>query len=174
MAATLVGSNAGFDSIAVEDTTYVRRIYKDKGGNGYVAYVVVISSYYGTVESEELIHIGNDGVIKGIKKITFKTSDEGWGFVPPSEESVNAFYERIPGANSVTLEDVELITGATTTSTGVMNSIKEALEIADGIIAEENAKNPTPRIVGAAIIAVFTLGVALAIVNLKKRRVEGR
>lgn len=167
LAGSLVGGAADFEDVTPSGTEYLKRIYRDKNGSGYVAYVVVISENYGTVESEALIHIGNDAKIKNINKLTFKTSDAIYGYVPPTLEEIDAFYSRLPGSDHVTIDGVELVTNATNTSTNVVNSIKEALSAAEDII---NAGNQTPRALGIAILCVIVIGTAVAIVFLKKRR----
>ena len=136
----MLGGTPDFENITPDGTTYLRRLYKDKNGNGYAAYVVVISSHYGTVESEALIHIGNNGKINNINVLTWKTSDkvEGeWPFTPPEESEVDAFYARLEGASSATIDGVEHIGGATNTSGGVKKSFKEALLFADEAIKKD-------------------------------------
>ena len=128
IAKEMVGANAKFTDVTPTDKEYVKRLYMDDLGRGYVAYVVVINKRYNRVESEAVIYIDNSGCINEIKKLTFKTSDAGWGFVPPTDEVIDSFYDRLTGNNSKTLENVELVTNATNTSTSVVKSIKEALD----------------------------------------------
>ena len=143
LAMELVDGATGFSAVTLDgDYENLIAVYKEDGGNGYVAYVMVISSHYGTVESEALIHIQNNGKIKNINKLVWKTSDAGWGFVPPADDVVDAFYDRLPNNDSDSIGDVELITGATSTSTGVVNSFKEALSAVDKLIAKDM---PTPE-----------------------------
>ena len=166
LAEALVGEKLDLERVDIKNATYVRRVYKDKNGNGFIAYVVVISENYGTVESESLIHIGNDGKIKGIKKITFKTSDAIYGYVPPTSEAIDAFYARLVGKSTVTIDGVELVSNATNTSTNAVNAIKEALAIVDEILPENNI----PRIIGiAALVAAIISFVTVAVIIRKKR-----
>ena len=137
LATGLVGVDAELVSVDFENASTVKRVYCDKGGKGYVAYVLVISESYGTVESEALVHVGTNGKIKNIKKLTWKTSDAIYGYVPPTEEAVNDFYGRLPGNGSDTIDGVELVTNATNTSTGVVNSVKEALTVIDTLIRQD-------------------------------------
>ncbi len=125
-AEALVGEGAELESVDVGESEYVRRIYRDKNGGGYVAYAVVISGY-GYPESETLIHIGADGSLRKIEKITWKTSDAMYGYVPPTEDVVNAFYERLNNSTVTDIDGVELVTNATNTSTNVLKSVKEAI-----------------------------------------------
>ena len=100
----------------------------DQNGNGYIAHVLVMSTnYVGVVESEALVHIGEDGKIINIKKLAFKTSDAIYGYVPPTEDAINAFYDRLPGNGMGSIDGVDLVTNATNTSGNVIASIKEAL-----------------------------------------------
>ena len=166
----LVGEGAVFENVTPEGLTYVRRIYREEGGRSYVAYVVVISANYGTVESEALIHIDNKGEIKNIKRLTWKTSDAIYGYVPPTEDVVNAFYGRLPGNDAESIEKVELVTNATNTSTHVVNSFKEALVAVDKLIVENNDVDKTPRIVGIVILVAAVLGAVAATVVSRKVR----
>ena len=169
LAETLVGEELDLEEVTPAETEYLRRLYKDKNGNGYLAYVVVISANYGTVESEALIHIGNNGKIKGINKLTWKTSDlietPYYSFYPPSEEVVNAFYDRLNGVNSSSINGVELITNATNTSTNVVNSFKEALIAVDTLEV-----NYAPRIIGIVAISLLLIGSVAVFVVFRKRR----
>ncbi|MBO5879884.1 MAG: hypothetical protein J6Q68_04975, partial [Clostridia bacterium] len=140
----------------------------NKGGKGYVAYVVVISANYGTVESEALIHIGNNGKISGLNKLTWKTSDAMYGYVPPTAEEVDAFYNRLSGTSSSTIDAVELVTNATNTSTNVINSFKEALTAVDAVRASE--KSIAPRVIGITVLVVAVGSFVAFFVYNRKRR----
>ena len=137
----LIGSEVELTDVTPEDTTDVKRMYKASGNNGYIAYVLVISQY-GTTETETLIHISNTGKIVSVNKLVWKTSDAMYGYVPPTDGVVNAFYDRLPGTTSDTADGVELVTNATSTSTKLMTGIKEALAIADSLIKKDM---PTPE-----------------------------
>ena len=175
LAATLVGEGADLENIEIGSSDYVKRLYRDKGGKGYVAYMVVISQY-GTPETETLIYADNDGKILGINKITWKTSDAIYGYVPPTEDVVDVFYEKLPGndlgniKSKFTGEGVELVANATNTSKNLIASIVEALEMVDADANKTSLPvDNTPRIVGIAILAVAFLSVA-AIITLKAVR----
>ena len=103
-------------------------------------------------------------------RLVWKTSDAGWGFVPPPPEEVDAFYGRIPGADLWSSGDVALVTGATQTSGHLMDSVNEALFEVELIARDQN---PTPRVIGIAITAALVIVTACAIVILKKKG-EGR
>ena len=124
--------------VNADDTQYLKRLYKDNGGSGYVAYLVVQSQYGGS-ETETLVHISNDGEILNINKLVWKTSDAMYGFVPPSEDVVDAFYARLIGAGTYELNynfmqsGSELVSGATNTSKNLVSSLYEALTFVDEI-----------------------------------------
>ena len=168
LAETLMGAAADFENITPDENQYLKRLYKDKGGKGYIAYVVVISANYGTVESEALIHIGNNGKISGLNKLTWKTSDAMYGYVPPTAEEVDAFYNRLSGASSSTIDAVELVTNATNTSTNVINSFKEALTAVDAVRASE--KSIAPRVIGITVLVVAVGSFVAFFVYNRKRR----
>ena len=170
LAKELVGKDVELTDVTPNGTKFVRRIYK-AGSEGYVAYVVAISPNYGTVETETLIHIGNDGKIVKINKLLWKTSDAINGYVPPTEDVVNEFYGRLPGNNSGTIGEVELVTHATNTATRLVDGIKEALAAADTLIEGEaaNKVDNTARIVGVTVI-VLALGAAIAFTVIKRKR----
>ncbi|MBR5817685.1 MAG: FMN-binding protein [Clostridia bacterium] len=183
LAAELVGAGATFTDVTPKGLSNVKRIYKENGGKGYVAYAVVISTQYGTPETETLIHFNNDGRIAGVKKVVWKTSDAIFGYVPPSEETVDAFYAKFPGKNAgefkaaFTGEGVELVANATNTATALVTAMIEAFDATDAIIAA-NTPDPTPapvdytpRTVGIIIISVaFAAVAALVVIKIVRRR----
>ncbi len=160
----LVGSGSTFTDVTPEDTELVKRVYKEDSGKGYVAYMVVISPNYGTVETETLVHIGNDGKIVNVMKLVWKTSDAMYGYVPPTEDVVNEYYAKLPGNNSASFNEdfigegeVEHVTNATNTSGRLAKSIGEALSVADSLIAAEpeiEIPDYAARIIGIVILAL--------------------
>ena len=167
LATELVGQGATFDDVTPDGTKYARKMYKEKNGNGFVAYVLVMSQY-GTPETETLVHIGNDGKIVNVKKLLWKTSDAMYGYEPPTQEQADAFYAELPGKDALEIanyraEDAELVSNATRTSLGLVNGISEALEVANGFMT-------TPRTVGIIILAVAFASVAAVIVVKCVRR----
>ena len=164
----MLGGDAEIVDITPANADYLKRLYKS--ANGYIAYIVAISPNYGTVETETLIRIDNSGKIAEVKRMVWKTSDALYGYVPPTEEEVKAFYDRLPGNSSGTIGSVELVTNATSTSTRFMNGIEEALKAAEAEIAKDAANNNTARVVGIAVIAISVLGAVLFTVIKRKRR----
>ena len=159
LAGELVGAELDLTDVTPEDTKYLKRLYKDNSGKGYIAYVASISEYYGTVDTENIIHIGNDGKIKNIKKLVWAVSEAKpeWGYNPPSEEKLGEFYDGLNGKDSASLEEVDLQTGATNTTTVLVDSIKEALSAASELIKkdlptpEEEVKALAGELVGAEL-----------------------
>lgn len=165
-AAELVPNSKGFDKVELEgENDYLISLYREKSGLGYVAYVLVISPNYGTPETESVIYIGNDTKVEAINTLTWKTSAAGWGYVPPTPEEAEAFYERLLGVDYYSLYDTKIVTKAASTSERVLDSFNEALTA-----VKEAEKSPLPRVLGI-IIAAFAIGafVTLLVYNRKRR-----
>lgn len=171
----LIGKDVELTDVTPVERNYVRRVYRASGNNGYIVYAVVISKNYGTVETETLLHVNNDGSIVNVKKLTWKTSDAMYGYVPPTEETVNAFYETLPGKNSDSIKGVDLVANATNTSTSLVASISEGL-LAVERIESDGSVNYLPRIVGISVLAAaliaFAVCKALPVI-IEKRRKNG-
>ena len=169
LSATLMGVSVD-DLVNVtpeESGDHLKRVFKDKNGKGYAAYIVVMSTHYeGQVETETLVHIGLDSTIKGINKLQWNVSAAApdWGYNPPSADEVTALYGELVGKNSETIDSVDLATGATNTTTAMVGSVKEALEVVEGIIDAEVGENYLPRIIGIVVLAVGVLGFVAYIV----------
>ena len=148
----MVGANAEFSDVTPEEREYVKRIYREKSGNGYVAYLVVMSpNYEGVVETETLVHVGNNGKISNIKKLTWKTSDAIYGYEPPSNDVVDPFYESLKGKNITELEELKLlddgnkdtphggllVTNASQTTGRLLGSLIEAIDDIEELIKKD-------------------------------------
>lgn len=173
----LVPGSTGFTSVEPDEGyENIVKLYVDNDGNGYVAYLMVVNTRYNRVETETLVHVGSDGKIKNIERLIWKTSDAGWGYVPPEEDAVAAFYDSLIGADLATLKsmyaledsgDGILVTGATTTSRALVGSIIEGIEA-------NPCPDYTPRVVGIVIIAVALASVcAVVIIKAVRRRKNG-
>ena len=145
LAETLLGADKGsLENVTPDDGGTVKRVYRDATGDNYAVYLVVISSHYGTVETETLVHIDRDGVVKGIEKLTWKVSDPApdWGYNPPNEETLETLYDSIVGKDSETMKEVDLTTGATNSTTSLVNSVLDAInavkELSANSLQEEN------------------------------------
>jgi len=113
-----------------ENNNFVKRVYCLSGNKGYVAYVYSINERYGVVDTENLVHIGTDGAIKNIMKLTWSVSDPmpEYGYNPPSADRLDQLYNDFTGKNTDNIGDVDLVTGATNTTTVLKNSLVEALK----------------------------------------------
>ena len=137
LAKALVGEGASLSKITATGD-YVKEVYVDANGKGYVVHLLVMSQY-GTAETETLVYINAEGKLAGVKKMVWKTSDAMYGYVPPEASVVDAFYAKLIGKTAdefetaFTGEGVELVTNATSTSTKLVASIMEAFEIVDAI-----------------------------------------
>ncbi len=158
----MVGEGAEFTNVTPDETTFVKRIYRENKGMGYIAYLVVINERYNRVETETLVYVGNDGKIKGINKLIWKTSDAGWGFEPPEESLVEAFYASLVGKNLAELEELAaladlgegehgglLVTGATTTSKALLVALGEGVGAIDDI-RKKDMPRPEDEVVSLA------------------------
>ena len=115
-------------SITPSGHEYVKRIYREKGSNAYVAYAFAYS-LYGTTEFEFLVYVDENGIVKKVNKILWKVSDPKpeWGYNPPSEEVVDAFFQSFVGKSANSITSVEIVTGATSTSNKVKDAAYEIL-----------------------------------------------
>ena len=181
IAEQLAGATLDLENVTPEGLEYTRRIYRDKNGKGYFVYTVVINERYQRIETETLVHIGTNGKIKAVEKMIWKTSDAGWGYEPPADELVVAFYDSLIGANLAKLEELNtievdanpdglLVTGATSTTKGLLTALAEALEATNELIIKYTEPDYTARIIGISILAAaLVVSVAAAIVIKKKR-----
>ena len=178
----LVGTGTTLTDITPEEgNTYLKRLYK-ADGKGYVAYLLVISPNYGTPETETLIHFDNSGKIVSVNKLTWKTSDAIYGYEPPTEETVNAFYKKLKGNTSASFnakfvkaegEDkkVEHVANATNTTNRLVASIAEAFDVVDSLV--EPKAEYGARITGIIILSLGILcPVGLVIFKKIRRRKE--
>jgi hypothetical protein len=148
-----------------------------------VAYAVAISPNYGTVETETLIYINNQGEITDIEKILWKVSDPApdWGYNPPDDQRVDKLYNDFIGKNLDTVGEVDLATGATASGTRLVECITKALMLVDTLEGSGDngdavpTVNNTARVVGIAVVAVMVVGIAAAIALpiITKRRKNG-
>ena len=139
LAKELAGEDAQLESVAVENTTNVKRVYRVSGNKGYIAYTFTINERYGTIDTENLVYIGTNGAIKKIDKLTWSVSEAApdWGYIPPTDEEMDQFYAELNGKNKDTIGDVDLATGATNTTTVLVNTITEALDVVGGLISKD-------------------------------------
>ncbi len=169
LAEELLGTSAGaLTDITTDISGDVKRIYLDKKTANYAVYTVVLSQY-GTVETETLIHIDNNGTVRGIEKLVWKTSDAMYGYVPPTQEEADVIYNNIVGKDLDTIDGVDVVTNATNTSNSLKAAVKAALEITEGLDYEPEA-SPLPRIIGTSALLLSAAAAAAAVIINKKRR----
>ena len=153
----MIGEGAELTDVTPEEKIFVKRIYRENKGKGYIAYLVVFNEKYARIETETLIHVGNDGKIKNINKLIWKTSDAGWGYEPPTEDAVNPFYASLIGKNLSDLEallaldenDGQLVTNATTTSKGLITALVEGVTVIDGL-RKKDMPRPEEEVISLA------------------------
>ena len=129
-----------------EKNNFVKRVYCLSENKGYVAYVYSINERYGVVDTENLVHIGTDGAIKNVMKLTWSVSDPApeYNYNPPSADRLDQLYNDFAGKNTDNIGDVDLVTGATNTTTVLKNSLVEALEKVNDYI--ENSSDAAKEI----------------------------
>ena len=161
-----IGSDVTLTDVTPADSDLVKKLYSLSDGKGYVAYLVAISPNYGTVETETLVHIDNDGKIVAIKNLVWKVSDAvpEWGYNPPSEERVESLYNDFVGKTLDTIGEVDIATGATSTGTRLVECITEALESVKTLAVNNADQGNTSRIIGIVIIAVVVASIAMYII----------
>ena len=129
----------------------LKRLYKVSGSEGYVAYIINPGAYV-EVATEALVYFDNFGRVKNIMLLTWSV---GHGVEPG--DFVNGFI----GKSGEELNEVELVTAATGTSTDLRTSIYEVSKVI-----------PTTYvyvIIGAAVI-VLALAGAVAVTVIKRQR----
>ena len=185
LAQQMAGEGKALTNVTPGGVQFLKRLYRIDDSNNYIAYVVVINERYGRVETETLIYITDNGILKDINKLTWRPSDAGWGYVPPEESVVDAFYARLKGKTISELkellalesnEDGILVTNATTTSKALLSALTEAFDSSKSLnIAIEESVNNTPRAVGIAVAVAMAVGIAAAIALpiITKRRKNG-
>lgn len=154
------------ESFTPENGNYVKRVYKERDKNAYIAYAFAYSQY-GTPEFEFLTYVDENGTVKAMYKILWKVSDplpSVPSYKPPSEDAVNAFFESFVGKNTNTISAVEIETGATNTSGRVRDAAFEALEI-----AFPETPNYAARIIGIAGIVLGIVSFVAFMLISKKR-----
>lgn len=163
--AFLGNDSANLKCIKVKNKEFVKRIYKERGSDTYIAYAFTYSQY-GTPEFEMLVHVNADGTVRAVEKILWKVSDPKpeWYYFPPSEERVDELFDSFVSKDLDTINTVDVKTGATNTSERVRDAAAEAIKCYD--IANASY---APRIVGIVVLGLSIASV-IALVIIKKRR----
>lgn len=130
----------------------LKRLYK-ADGVGYVAYIIT-TGWGGSVATESLVYFAGNGTIKNVNLLIWNV---GHGV------EAGAFPESFIGKNAKSVEDVELITGATGTSSDLKTAI---------IAAFPYIPTPIARVVGIIILCAAISATVTLVVIKKKRRAE--
>jgi major membrane immunogen (membrane-anchored lipoprotein) len=131
----------------------LKRIYKDTTGRGYVAFVRT-EGWGGEVGTEALVYVDTLGTIKNVKLLVWNV---GHGV------SGDDFAKSFIGMNKDTIDEVELISGATGTSEAFKNSIATALPYIP-------THFPTARVIGIIVLAISVCAAVFFVILYKKRR----
>ena len=149
----LVPNANGFEKLDVptDAASAIKAIYKVVGFDGYVVYLIT-STKYVAVETESLVYVNARREVAAVDLITWTV---GHGVEPGD------FATSLVGKNAATIEDVELVTGATVTAQNLRDAVAAALDIVP--------VNYAPTIIGA-VVAALALGAAVAMVIIFKKR----
>lgn len=101
------------------------KLYSTDSGS-YVAYVVTVNSYSGTVATEGLVLTDGEGNILETKLLTWKVGHD--------HEGPGNFADRFAGKDYWHLDEVELVSGATGTSTDFLGAVYDAVEVITGLV----------------------------------------
>ncbi len=151
----LVPNANGFEALTVPEDApeSLNRLYRAKGGYGYVAYIVTPGDYV-TIATETLVHYNTEGKIVGAKILIWNV---GHG-IPAGD-----FEDRFVGATKDTVNDVELVTAATGTSAVLRDAVAASFDYIP-------TDFPAARVVGISVIALAALVSVSVIIITKKRR----
>ena len=150
---TEVANSGSFDS--------VKKIYKDGGGRGFVVYTQMPGEFV-PVASEGLVAIDPEGKIIAVDLITWVV---GHGVEPGDFET------RFTGKTLDDVSEVELISGATYTSSDFRSSVADALAAVSGKDASPTVpiySIVTACLVGAAVLALIAFKVTMIIKRRNK------
>ncbi len=118
--------NSGEEFVAIEtglvDYDLLEGCYEASLNGSVEGYVYKVSSYGYGGEIVYLIALDNDGTYKGYEVIDCSTETSGFG----SQVGEQPFHDRIVGTNIG--DSIDTISGATISSTAVVNGITQATE----------------------------------------------
>lgn len=153
-----VPMSSNFELVELPDDApkTLRRLYKETLGRGYVAYIVT-TGWGGSIATEALVYFDTEGTIRNVNLLIWNV---GHGV-----EAGN-FPDGFVGKNVDTVEDVELVTSATGTSSDLKNAIVEAFPYIP-------THFPIARLIGIVILAsAIAAAVTLIIIKKKRRAVK--
>lgn len=137
MTETVKGA-VGFEDVTpAERPETLKRLYKEKIGKGYVAYIVTAGEYV-EVATEGVVWFGTDGRIKAVKLLTW-TVGHGVDY--------GDFESRFTGKTKDNVTKTELVTSATYTSGDFRQAVSDAFAYIPKAF-------PTARVVGIALLSL--------------------
>ena len=146
-----------FEDITPEDAPEtVKKLYREKSGKGYAAYVMTLGQYV-PIESEGVIAFDNSGKIIGLKLINWMVG--GQGASNSTDSFVASFKDKT--AKELTDENMLFVTDVTRSCKNFRDAVKAAAEIVPSA--------PVARIVGISLFAVSVIAV-VACVIIKRRK----
>ncbi len=151
----LVPNAYGFEAVTLPEDApeSLNRLYRAKGGFGYVAYIVTPGDYV-AVATETLVHYDTEGRIVRAENLVWNV---GHG-IPAGN-----FADRFAGATKDSIDKVELVTAATGTSLSMRQAIAESFDY----IPREF---PTARLIGFILLALAVGAASAAVTITRKRR----
>ncbi|MBQ7332978.1 MAG: FMN-binding protein [Clostridia bacterium] len=144
------------DITPLDAPSTLKKLYREKNGKGYVAYVMTLGQYV-PIESEGVVAFDSDGKILGVELINWVVGGAG------AANSTDSFVESFNGKTSKELTDENMVF-----VTDVTRSCKN---FRDAVVAAGEAipKAPVARIVGITVLVVSFIAVA-ALIIVKRRK----
>jgi len=115
-------------------------LYKESSGKGYVAHIIVPGQYV-PIATEALVYIGELGAVKDIKLLKWIV---GHGVEPGD------FAEGFIGSSKNTVDSVELVSAATTTSADFRRAVSDTINYL------------VPESTGIRVLGIFTLVIIIS------------
>ena len=155
-----------FERVELKSTDgAVKRAFREKSGKGYVVYVHTYAQWGGHLESETVVCVDNSGKIVGINSIFWSvnhTIEQG----APTDDAFREALDTYIGKDGATLDEAELVTGATGTASNIRGAISEAL----ATVYRLRTTTAAARAVGIVIACLAVAATVSAIVVSKRRR----
>lgn len=120
-----------FKELSGEFPSTVKNAYMATGGEGYA--FILEANGFGSSPIRIAVGIGNDGKIIKVQTIDCSAESAGYG----SKVGEDWFTERFTGADGDSIGDVEIISGATVSSSAYRNAIADALSAYSILSAEK-------------------------------------
>ena len=125
----------------------LKRIYEETSGKGYVAYIVTAGEYI-EISSESLVYFDTEGNILDMNILVWNVG-HGIGY--------GDFNERFKGKNIKNINEVELVAGATGTSSDIHKAVAMSMPYIP-------TDFPIARVIGIAVLSLsFIASIALAV-----------